>query len=179
MHTVSKYENIKPQQQETWIVLTAGTPPSWYWLNFACMPTVKTSTASFKSQQYPRHYRRLYFSDRWHIITYLRQYHGDGINKYVDIKAHKRWLGRRGVGRVSMRRRDRVVCASDPQSSGPSRFVSRSSQLLDLFSVVSSSNPRPSLLIANWLPSVSWSFYPCYVIFELFVSNYWSGVPVN
>lgn len=158
MHTVSKYENIKRQQQETWIVLTAGTPPSWYRLNFACMPTVKTSMASFKLQQYPRHYRRLYFSDRWHIITYLRQYHGDGINKYVDIKAHKRWLGRRGVGRVSMRRRDRVVCASDPQSSGPSRFVSRSGQLLDLFSVVSSSNPRPSLLIANWLPSVSWSF---------------------
>ena len=112
MHTVSKYENIKRQQQETWIVLTAGTPPSWYRLNFACMPTVKTSMASFKSQKYPRHYRRLYFSDRWHIITYLRQYHGDGINKYVDIKAHKRWLGRRGVGRVSMRRRDRVVCAS-------------------------------------------------------------------
>ena len=162
MHTVSRYENIKRQQQETWIVLTAGTPPSWYRLNFACMSTVKTSMASFKSQQYPRHYRRLYRSDRWHIITYLRQYHGDGLNKYVAIKAHKRWLGRRrsgaGGGRVSMRRRDRVICASDPQSSGLSRFVSRSGQLLDLFSVVSSSNPRPSLLIANWLPSVSWSF---------------------
>ena len=98
MHTVSKYENIQRKQQETWIVLTAGTPPSWYRLNFACMPTVKTSMASFKSQQYPRHYRRLYRSDRWHIITYLRQYHGDGLNKYVAIKAHKRWLGRRGSG---------------------------------------------------------------------------------
>ena len=37
--------------------------PSWYRLNFACMPAVKTSIASFKSQQYPRHYRRLY--RRW------------------------------------------------------------------------------------------------------------------
>ena len=98
MHTVSKYENIQRKQQETWIVLTAGTPPSWYRLNFACMSTVKTSMASFKSQQYPRHYRRLYRSDRWHIITYLRQYHGDGLNKYVAIKAHKRWLGRRRSG---------------------------------------------------------------------------------
>ena len=96
LENVSKYENIKRQQQETWIVLTAGTPPSWCRLNFACMSTVKTSMASFKSQQYPRRYRRLYRSDRWHIITYLRQYHGDGLDKYVAIKAHKRWLGRRG-----------------------------------------------------------------------------------
>ena len=42
------------------------------------------------------------------------------------------------------RQRGRVVSASDLQSDGPG-FKSRSGHLLDLFSVVPSSNPRPCL----------------------------------
>ena len=40
--------------------------------------------------------------------------------------------------------RGRVVSASDLQSGGPG-FESRSGHLLDLFSIVPSSNPRPRL----------------------------------
>ena len=36
-----------------------------------------------------------------------------------------------------------------------------------------------SLAIANWLPPASWGYKSCYVVFELFVSKYLSGVPVN
>ena len=42
------------------------------------------------------------------------------------------------------RQRGRVVSASDSQSGGPG-FESRSGHLLDLCSVVPSSNPRPRL----------------------------------
>ena len=42
------------------------------------------------------------------------------------------------------RQRGQVVSASDLQSGGPG-FESRSGNLLDLFSVVPSSNPRPRL----------------------------------
>ena len=43
-----------------------------------------------------------------------------------------------------LRQRGRVVSASDLQSGGPG-FESRSGHLLDLLSVVPSSNPRPRL----------------------------------
>ena len=33
--------------------------------------------------------------------------------------------------------------------------------------------------LANWLPPASWGFKSCYLVFELFVSKYLSGVPVN
>ena len=64
------------------------------------------------------------------------------------------------------------------QCFGLPMFESRSGQFLDLFSVATSSNPRPRL-IANWLPPSSWGFLSCYVVFELFVSKYLSGVPIN
>ena len=34
-------------------------------------------------------------------------------------------------------------------------------------------------LATCWLPPSSWGFYSYYVLFELFVSKYLSGVPVN
>ena len=34
-------------------------------------------------------------------------------------------------------------------------------------------------IIAYWLPHASWGFKSCYVVFELFVSKYLSGVPVS
>ena len=51
----------------------------------------------------------------------------------------------------------RAVRASDSQS-GPG-FESRSSQLLDLFSVVQFKSSA-MLLIANWLPPASWVLNP-------------------
>ena len=39
-------------------------------------------------------------------------------------------------------------------------FESQSGHLLDLFSVVPSSNPLPRLYLANWLPPASWGFNP-------------------
>ena len=58
-----------------------------------------------------------------------------------------------------------------------SRVQARSGHLMDLFSVmcsvVASSNPRPCLSIANWLPPAIWGFKSCYVVFELlFFSKY-------
>ena len=55
-----------------------------------------------------------------------------------------------------------MVSAWDSQSGGP-RFKSRSGHLLDLFSVVPSSNPRSRLYIANCMPGIlvpGWDFYP-------------------
>ena len=70
-----------------------------------------------------------------------------------------------------------MVNASDSQSGGPG-FESRSGHLLDLFLVVQRSNPRSRLqILANWLPPASWGFKSCYVVFELVVSKYSSGVP--
>ena len=51
------------------------------------------------------------------------------------------------------------ACASDSQS-GDHGFKSHSHHLLDLFSVVPSSNPWPRLYLANWLPPASWVFNP-------------------
>ena len=48
------------------------------------------------------------------------------------------------IGFETGRQRDLVVCASDSQSGGPG-FESPSGDLLDLLSVVPSSNPRPHL----------------------------------
>ena len=54
------------------------------------------------------------------------------------------------------RQRGLVVRASDSQPDGHG-FESRSDYLLDLFSVVPSSYPRPWLIyIANWLSPASW-----------------------
>ena len=55
------------------------------------------------------------------------------------------------------RQSGQVVSAYDSQSGGL-WFEFRSGNLLDLFSVIPSSNPRPCLLIANWLPPASWGF---------------------
>ena len=57
------------------------------------------------------------------------------------------------------RQRCQVVSTSDSQSGG-SRFESRPVHLLDLFSVVPSSNPWPRLQIADWFPPSSWVFNP-------------------
>ena len=51
------------------------------------------------------------------------------------------------------------VSSFDSQSGGPG-FESCSGHLLDLFSVVPSSNRRAPLQIANWLPPASWGFNP-------------------
>ena len=48
------------------------------------------------------------------------------------------------AGHMGRRQRDRVVRALDSQSGGPG-FESRSGHLLDLYSVVPCSNPRPRL----------------------------------
>ena len=60
---------------------------------------------------------------------------------------------------ASLHRRQsgQVVSVYNSQSGGPG-FESRSGNLLDLFSVIPSSNPWPCLLIANWLPPASWGF---------------------
>ena len=57
-----------------------------------------------------------------------------------------------------------MVSASDSHSGGPG-FESCSGHLLGLFSVVPSSNPRPHVSIANWLPPASWGFKSCYGVF--------------
>ena len=85
------------------------------------------------------------------------------------------------ISHLIRRQHGRVVSASDLQSGSP-RFESCSGELLELLSVVLSSNLRPLLYmsIAMWLPPASWGFWSCYAVFELlFVSKYLSGVPVN
>ena len=59
------------------------------------------------------------------------------LTKLLSHLSHK-WESHSG------RQRGRVVSASDSQSDGPG-FESRSGHLLDLFSVVPSSNPRSRL----------------------------------
>ena len=69
-----------------------------------------------------------------------------------------------------------MVSVSDSQSSCPG-FKSCSDHLLDLFSVVLSSNLWPRLQIANRLPSGTWGFHWFPGVFICFY--YLSGMPVN
>ena len=69
-----------------------------------------------------------------------------------------------------------MVNASDSQSGSPG-FESRSGHLLDLLS--GRSEFKSSVTLVNSQLVASWGFKSCYVVFELFVSKYSSGVPVN
>ena len=73
-----------------------------------------------------------------------------------------------------------MVSALDLQY-GSLGFKSCSGHLLDFFFVVTQSQilSHACLIVANWMPFTSWDFLYCYVVFELFVSNYFSGGPVN
>ena len=64
----------------------------------------------------------------------------------------------------------------------PGQSGSRSGELLDLLLVVPSSNPWPHQLANSQLISsyqLRFLIPLCYVVFELFVSKYLTGVPVN
>ena len=73
----------------------------------------------------------------------------------------------------------RVVRALDSQSGGPG-FGSRSCHLLDLFGYLEFKLSATLVNSQRVASSCKLSFFlSCYVIFELFVSKYLSGVPVN
>ena len=72
----------------------------------------------------------------------------------------------------------RVVSASDSQSCGPG-FESRSGHLLDLCSVVPSSKFSATLVNSQLVAFCQLGFLILLCLFELFVSKYLSGVPVN
>ena len=85
-------------------------------------------------------------------------------------------MDERPLGRLRLtcqlgRQGGRVVSASDLQSGGPG-FESRSGHLLDLFSVVPSSNPRPTgcLLPVNLVPRVL--SYPVMLYLNYLFSKY-------
>ena len=53
-----------------------------------------------------------------------------------------------------------MVSVSNHNPAVPGSSPALAGDFLDLFSDVPSSNPRPPLQIANWLPPTSWGFNP-------------------